>query len=66
MIDAFEALRNSDSSGYHNGTTIKFETGPNDDPIPRKPQKHNSFGVKRRRLTVVRGFIEARRVEGLQ
>jgi hypothetical protein len=27
MIDAFEILRNSDSSGYHNGTTMNFETG---------------------------------------
>jgi hypothetical protein len=27
MINAFEILRNSDSSDYHNGTTMNFETG---------------------------------------
>jgi hypothetical protein len=27
MIDAFEILRNFDSLGYHNGTTMNFETG---------------------------------------
>jgi hypothetical protein len=66
MIDAFEILRNSDSSGYHNGTTMNFETGPNYDPTPRKLRKHGPFGVMRRRRTVVTVFIEARRAEGLQ
>jgi hypothetical protein len=27
MIDAFEILRNSELSGYHNGTTMNFEIG---------------------------------------
>jgi hypothetical protein len=52
MIVAFEILRNSGSSGYHNETTMNFETEAKDDPTPRKLRKHKPFGTMRRRFAV--------------
>jgi hypothetical protein len=43
MIDAFEILRNSDFSDYHNGTTMNFETGGERRWKPSKTAKRWPF-----------------------
>ena len=53
MIVAFEILRNSGSSGYHNETTINCETGSEQRFDPSKTAETWSFGAMRRRLAVV-------------
>jgi hypothetical protein len=66
MIDAFEILRNSDSSGYHNGSKMNLEMGPNEDLTCRKLRKIWYFGAMRRRLAVGTAIAEGRRAESLQ
>jgi len=58
MIDALEILRNSDSSGYHSGTTTIFETGPKSRSNPSKTAKTWSFWGDAAQACGCYGFIE--------
>lgn len=62
MIDAFEILRNSDSSDYHNGTTINFETGGERRSNPSKTAKRWPFWSCGAGLRLL-GFLVAQRVK---